>query len=247
MVSPQLENGYIRIATEIWEALIRVRIPGYSRQCLDVIIRKTYGWNKKEDEIAISQFSISTGIDKSNVVRALKQLENMKIIVVKKDTYMPNKYSINKHYSTWKPLLKKTRGVSKKNNDVVKIDKKPLSKKTNTINITTINTNTINMFEQFWNTYPKRKAKKDALKAFVKITPSERLLNEMIISIEMSKKTEDWKKKKGKYIPLPATWINGERWNDEVIVEETLAEKDARMEKEMEGETFNGDIFSQKE
>ena len=47
MANPQKENGYTSIANDIVEALAGIRIPGEARQCLDVILRKTYGWNKK--------------------------------------------------------------------------------------------------------------------------------------------------------------------------------------------------------
>jgi len=47
MKSPQTENGYIKIANELWDALTGIRIPGEVRQVLDYIFRKTYGYNKK--------------------------------------------------------------------------------------------------------------------------------------------------------------------------------------------------------
>ena len=56
MASPQLKDGYVAIANEIMDALAHIRIPGEARQVLDVILRKTYGWKKKEDEISLSQF-----------------------------------------------------------------------------------------------------------------------------------------------------------------------------------------------
>ena len=32
----------------------------------------------------------------------------------------------------------------------------------------------------------------------------------------MVKQTEQWKKDNGKFIPYPATWLNQERWTDEI-------------------------------
>jgi phage replication O-like protein O len=49
--SPQKEHGYTPIANEIYDAFVRTRISGEARQVLDCIIRKTYGYNKKEDKI----------------------------------------------------------------------------------------------------------------------------------------------------------------------------------------------------
>lgn len=67
-------------------------------------------------------------------------------------------------------------------------------------------------FNRFWSAYPKKKSKADAEKAFKKVkVPIEVLLN----AIEKQKKSADWIKNGGQYIPYPATWLNGKRWEDE--------------------------------
>ena len=107
MANPQKENGYTAIANEIMEALVRYRIPGEQMQCLLFIIRKTYGFNKSEDAIAISQFHHATGIKKPSIVRALKQLKTKNIIISKKANAHTTTYRFNKRYDTWAPLAKK--------------------------------------------------------------------------------------------------------------------------------------------
>jgi phage replication O-like protein O len=102
---PQLENGYLKIANELFDALIRHRIPGEQRQCFDFIIRKTYGFNKKEDQISNSQFVEATGLKPGNVSRSVKSLVQKKI-VIKNDKFNPPKYCINKHYKQWQGLSK---------------------------------------------------------------------------------------------------------------------------------------------
>jgi hypothetical protein len=69
--------------------------------------------------------------------------------------------------------------------------------------------------KQFWPAYPKKKAKDDALKAFLKRKPDAAMLNAMLAAIAWQSKTEDWMKDGGKFIPYPATWLNDGRWNDE--------------------------------
>ena len=34
--------------------------------------------------------------------------------------------------------------------------------------------------------------------------------------LERQVTSADWLKNNGQYIPYPTTWLNGERWNDEV-------------------------------
>ena len=96
MANPQKENGYTAIANEIMEALAHYRIPGEQRQVLDVIIRKTYGFNKKADMISNSQFVRATGLKKQTVHRAIKGLI-LKNVIKKDDRYIPT-YQFNKNY-----------------------------------------------------------------------------------------------------------------------------------------------------
>ncbi len=127
MASPQLEDGYTRIANEIMEALAKTRIPGEAMQILLVILRKTYGYNKKEDVISLSQFHLATGIIKPSIIRATKLLESMNLIS-KKAKGMVTSYRFNKNLSTWKPLAKKLPVSEKANNRLLK-SKLSLAKK----------------------------------------------------------------------------------------------------------------------
>lgn len=77
-------------------------------------------------------------------------------------------------------------------------------------------------FNKFWAAYPKKVDKQNALKAFKKIkVPVDVLLK----ALEEHKKQPDWLKDKGKFIPHPATWLNGKRWEDEIGVSEAEPEK----------------------
>lgn len=69
-------------------------------------------------------------------------------------------------------------------------------------------------FEKFWQAYPRKKAKDAALKAWKKLKPDENLLNVMLAAIERQKKSDQWLKDNGQFIPYPATWLNGKRWED---------------------------------
>lgn len=106
MASPQKENGYIAIATEIMEALCRFRINGESRQVLDFIFRKTYGFNKKEDPISLSQFSLGTGLKKNTICKAINKLKQLNLIT-QKGNDIATIYRFNKDFDTWNPLPKK--------------------------------------------------------------------------------------------------------------------------------------------
>ena len=64
-------------------------------------------------------------------------------------------------------------------------------------------------FEAFWKVYPTKVAKKEAFKAFKKIkTP----VSVLIEAVEKQKKSDQWTRDHGQYIPYPTTWLNQERW-----------------------------------
>ena len=72
-------------------------------------------------------------------------------------------------------------------------------------------------FESFWKEYPKKVAKGVAYKAWMKQKPP---LDACLSSLEWQKKTDQWLKENGQYIPHPASWINAKRWEDEPIRKE---------------------------
>jgi len=116
MASPQIENGYIKIANELFEALIKTRIPGEARQVLDIIIRQTYGFNKIYSLITLDKFALATGLRKCDVLRALKKLYSMNLVSKKAN----GNYHFVKDFDTWKPLAKKQTISKKANNDLLK-------------------------------------------------------------------------------------------------------------------------------
>lgn len=73
-------------------------------------------------------------------------------------------------------------------------------------------------FNQFYDKYPKKKAKPQALKAFLKLSPNDELLTLILMGVEKYSQTEDWRKEDGKYIPLPASFLNGRRWEDDIKI-----------------------------
>ena len=79
-----------------------------------------------------------------------------------------------------------------------------------------IDKNIYSHFPLFWERYPKKLAKRDAEKAFAKIKPDEKLFNLILEKLELYKQSEAWLKDGGQFIPYPATWLNGRRWEDEI-------------------------------
>lgn len=73
-------------------------------------------------------------------------------------------------------------------------------------------------FERFWRIYPKKKSKNQAKKAWDKLKPSSELVSTILDAVDNQKRSNDWIKDAGKYIPYPATWLNAGAWEDEMEV-----------------------------
>lgn len=71
------------------------------------------------------------------------------------------------------------------------------------------------LFEQFWKAYPCKKAKEKARRAWNRLRPGEDLFRSMMHALEMDKRSPAWQKEEGRFVPYPATWLNGRRWEDE--------------------------------
>ena len=70
-------------------------------------------------------------------------------------------------------------------------------------------------FEAFWSAYPRKKKKRDALKAWSAIKPSDELVAKILVEVERSRMSRDWRKQAGQFIPYPATWLRADGWEDD--------------------------------
>ena len=73
-------------------------------------------------------------------------------------------------------------------------------------------------FEKFWSAYPKHEGKKKAFEAWKRVKVDTGRLAVILEAIDKQKKSEKWTTENGRFIPMPATWINQARWEDEVGV-----------------------------
>lgn len=240
MASPQVENGHTKIANEILEQLMKIHLSPNQWQVLICIMRKTYGYHKKVDYIANCQIIESTGLCKAVVSRVLSALEKMNIIV----RYGKN-IGFQKDWESWNKLAEQSTNVSRIVNLQMLAEQSTLatklaeqstdeklavstsklaeqSTKVSSPRVTQKKKETIqkkyiySLFLKFWEAYPKKVSKGNAEKAFYSIKPDDILLDTILKAIDAQSKSEQWQSDGGKYIPHPATWLNGKRWEDEL-------------------------------
>ena len=70
-------------------------------------------------------------------------------------------------------------------------------------------------FDTFWREYPRKVGKGDARKKFAKALTKTSFDN-IMAALQRVKASAQWTKDGGQFVPHPATWLNQERWEDEV-------------------------------
>jgi len=118
---PQLEDGYTMIANGLIEAICRLRITTSEHLVIWAIIRKTYGYKRKKDCIALSQISLLTGLYKSHVSRTIRLLLARLIV-----TRSGNSIGINKDIGVWKNKLPEEVKVTQWGSKVTSLGNKKL-------------------------------------------------------------------------------------------------------------------------
>ena len=76
---------------------------------------------------------------------------------------------------------------------------------------------TSDAFEEFWKVYPRKFTKKTALEIWSRKKPDA----ELLIADVRNRLENDAQWKDG-FIPHPTTYLNGERWNDELAASNHL-------------------------
>lgn len=222
-------ENFTRIPNDVLEEAIGNKAMCARARVFMAILRKTYGWNKKEDWIALSQFEKMTGISKANICRTLRQLTSLKIII-KSD----NKYRINHIGKTWESLSNMT-----KKKPIIKSDKPlcqnrqfPLSDMTPTKDTLTKNTflqkkdktlqnsfarepsnkMTKKHFDLFYRHFPKKGKKKTAERRFMKLDRSRFAI--IMTALYSRRNAPSWNINRKEYAPYASDWIAGDMEED---------------------------------
>ena len=140
------------------------------------------------------------------IQRALKRLEDAGVLCV--GSYNSNPYDHTKWYSV--AIIDSSNLI----NQEVKVDQ-PSNTDINTV--VNKKESSSPFFDEFWKAYPRKTNKGFAKKVFEKLKVDDAMLTKMIQAIYVQNKNV-WKDKDQQYIPHPSTWLNGERWDDEVVV-----------------------------
>jgi len=111
---PQLENGYTRIANELLEEVTKFDFSKRELKIVLAVIRLTYGFNKKFDDMSLSQLETRTGIKRTHLCNAINNLVSMRVLlkqshVLPKQSHVHGQViGLNKKYQEWEVWPKRS-------------------------------------------------------------------------------------------------------------------------------------------
>ena len=103
MASPQKENGYTSIANELLEQLYRRRFSASQLKILLLVIRFTYGFNRKTATLSNTFIAAGTGMHEITVSKEVGTLlrDNVLRLYKKPSFHSSRIIGINKDYESW--------------------------------------------------------------------------------------------------------------------------------------------------
>ena len=100
MASPQCEHGFTRLANELFEAGLKA-LEHVEWRLFCGIVRMTYGYNRKEAEISVSQLAELCAMSERRVYSTLARLVARRVLYVRKNGPRPMTIGIEKDYELW--------------------------------------------------------------------------------------------------------------------------------------------------
>lgn len=106
MPTPQIEDGYTRIANELLESLLLEKLSKRQLLIVFAVIRKTYGYGKKTDDMTIHQLAKLTGLREEHASRTVSELVDKNILLKRQGQY-GYIIGLSKDSRNWKRLPKR--------------------------------------------------------------------------------------------------------------------------------------------
>jgi phage replication O-like protein O len=227
-------DGFTRVPHALLDALLLAELPRPQLLVVLAVARLTLGYGRASDEIGLTQLAAVTGMrQRTHAGRALRELV-AKCIITRVPGQFRQVLSVNQNLAQWlcqSVTTQDTPSVTTADTlngagcdhtghqSVTTQDTKPCPPGTHSIENrkkkrANARDGVSKRFAIFWETYPRKVAKKTAFKAFEKLNPDEQLWQRMLAALESAQRTE-WRDRPRDKIPHAATWLNGERWEDE--------------------------------
>lgn len=114
MASPQVEDGFTRIANELLEALAQSEISSTKHRAILMIVRETYGYQRTAVTVGYHALAVKYKIDKAQLIRAMTWLVKHQYLTCERGETItsPNTWAVQKDYSRWGHKLTSSNSAS---------------------------------------------------------------------------------------------------------------------------------------
>jgi phage replication O-like protein O len=217
-IGVQLENGFTKIANELLQVVYGTDFNATQLKIILLIIRFTYGYQKKDAEISLTFISKGTGISKRYVSSELKKLIESKVILITRDhsDTESRKLKLNKCYKDWvgyRTIVQQVKDTSTDDETRTQQMNNPSPQQMNNSSTKKENNKENNkekeiddFFEKIWKLLPKKKGKAKVLDKQKKYLYEEVGEKDLVKAIKLFNKEMENKDKQ--YIPYGSTFLN---------------------------------------
>lgn len=233
MIGGALKPNCTQCPNDILDRLLPILSPSQFKLVM-AIVRKTYGWHKKSDDISLTQLERMTGMSRQTVIDASAPLRASGFIVIGRSGRRGVlNYSLNINVDTESLVktLDQSKNLTTLNNTTSLVQildtQKKLTKEKKSERAKARQSSShlrkkgtgasdpaaLAAFSQFYQAYPRHVGKEDALEAWTKLAPSPELVAEIMAGVE--RYAETVKDADPKFIKHPGRWLNARRWEDE--------------------------------
>lgn len=215
-----------------YDLIIDISLMPIGNPTAKVILIALSTYSNAEGECFPSQQRLAddTLLNVRTVVRGIYWLEGNGFIRVTRRHNKPNFYAITSMEEDMTNEIVKKNPARHDNlspevvSNITKLDIASSSKAITTSHDTLAHPNNTPVFQAFWQAYPRRIGKGAARTAFkkaLKFSTAEEIIQG---AIAYASHCEEMGTEK-QYVPHPSTWLNGERWEDDLESEKTESKK----------------------
>jgi phage replication O-like protein O len=237
----QLEDGYTRIANDLLDRMALCKFSSREYKILLSVIRKTYGFGKKSDQLALSQLCKLTGLDLAACSRAVSGLIKSNVLRDFGGGSHARSLGIQTDVSLW-PLVKTTTPCQNDKFAIVKTTttKDKLKKGRQKLSLLSfvdrggarlkrdkkIKAWAIGQFDVFWRTFDYKNGRKGAVQAWEKIVDAElkkpvreikAKIHHILHAAELEAERRPQLRIDGRTPMMAQGWLNQERFDDETL------------------------------
>ena len=214
-----------RLMKSVWQYAAtgeEPRTSGVEKGMVALIVETLRQDALKEEELSKKRAQAGSAGGKQKVANRSKRKQNVAKVAIATDATENEKEQFESAYESSVPgvVANATFATEKnqKNGQIAEEEKRTKKEEDNNVNTSNKEKEIYKEkeFDRFWKAYPRHEAKQTAKQKWMRLNLTPDLMNTIMTAVEQQKQSDQWNRDGGQYIPMPSTWINQKRWEDEL-------------------------------